>query len=210
MLGDLPHGRHARPLLLFLVLLLPLPAGAEPTFEALAARAHALKSLRSFLESYVGECTDPFERAPCEANARRIRSELTGKLLRVRLPDAHGRLFRVVRELRGGRLQMVLTPFFGAGGYGLAARRPKGTDARGNPRVALLPFRIRLPEGMGRRDLERMLSTGNARIELLFRPRKVFTLRRRRGGPVRGVQAKLVGVRIRDRRSDRLAVEHLF
>ena len=208
----MPPARLRLPVAAWLGLLLvalprPAAAGKGETVARLFDSATPLRSLGKFLSTYIGECKDPFERVECERHAAEQRQRYAGTLLRVRLPDRHGRLLRVVRDLGGGKVKLALTPFFDASGYGLSRRPPRRFDRQGNPRVPLLPLRVRLPEGVGVRDLALALGSGNARIELVFRPRRRYVVQRPRRAPVQGVAAEFLGIRVTDRRTGRVLFE---
>jgi hypothetical protein len=205
------HRVLAQALALLPLILLPVSARAAPDFEALKARAERLESLGAFLKSYVGSCRgDVYERRECKRNVKAARRRWAGKLLHVRLADRHGRLVQVVRELPSGDLRLALTPFFDEAGYGLCRGRAPHFDRAGNPRVALLPFTLRLPEGLSRRSLELQLRSGNVSLEILFKAKRAWRVPRKGESAAEGVSARLVGLRLKSARTGEVIGEVLW
>ena len=180
------------------VLMAPQPAGAEApkAFAKLRDQSQALESLSAFLQRYVGSCTDIEERATCLANAKRSRSEYTGKLFYVIL-DADAS-----RMLKGGSFNpanrdyvIELTPFFEAAGLALTNGVPKGQDAQGRPRIQIEPITTKLPGDWLPMDMERLLRTQGLKIHLIFRPLGLWSLPGK-DGKLEGVNAKFVAIRL--------------
>lgn len=192
--------RIAIPILLAATLLPAVPGEARPSFDALKAKATPISDLGHFLETYVGDCKNPLEKRECEKNAATHRKAMRGHLLYAMLPDRMSRLLRLGRDLGGGRVRIMVTPMFGASGYGLTRGRPHHLDRGGHPRVGLLPITGHLPDGMDLRSLNLAIQTENVRIELLFVPRRPWHLHGH-GHSVEGVSATFKGLRISSART---------
>jgi Family of unknown function (DUF6066) len=183
----------------WLALALAAPAWAEApkAFASLRDRAEAIDSLTTFLDRYVGHCNDPFERATCEANARKARESMTGKSFYAILGESASRMLRpgpfnpARREYR-----IDLTPFFEGGDYALTEGSPIGLDAEGRPRFPLMPLTATMPDDWLPMDMERLLRSGMVRVHLVFTPMGLWSLPAKSGGKVEGVRAKFQAVRL--------------
>jgi hypothetical protein len=186
-------------------------AEAPKAFAALRDSAEAVDSLTTFLDRYVGHCTDPFEKAACESNARKARQQMTGRAFYAVLGERASRMLRAgAFNPSGGTFRIDLTPFFEAGDFALTLGAPIGVDAEGRPRIPLLPMPAAMPGGSLPMDMERLLRSGALRVHLVFKPLGIWSLPARAGGPkLEGVKAKFLAVRIVNGRSGEEVALHL-
>jgi hypothetical protein len=185
---------------LLALLLLALPAHARDVdFDSAARGAERIEGLEHFLATYVGHCTDIYERQRCEANVAQVRKAAAGRVFTVRVTDAAG---LVRTERRGGGYVVLLTPFVDGGGIALTNGAPLKQDAAGRPVVNLVPIPGKVPDGMMDMEWESPFRTGAIELEIVFRPEKVWKLARRgAAGSYEGVAARFVAVRVLDART---------
>ena len=180
--------------LLSLAASLPLPAAADARFEAAAAKAERLEDLRVFLGRYVGSCTDPVERAPCESNVATFRKSAGGKSWVVRIPDAAA---LVKAQSRGERILILLTPFVDGGGYALTRGAPTRQDAAGNQLVDFVPMEVALPPGVLEMEFLSPFRSGAIELEVVFRPERAWKLKRKgEPGYYEGLAARFLALRV--------------
>lgn len=173
-------------------------AGLAADYEAAAAKAERVERLDTFLEKFVGRCTDPYTRAECERGVASFRKEALAKTYVVKLQEATS-LVRPERE--GDGFVLLLTPFFDGGGLALTNGTPTKQDPAGNPLVALVPIRSVLPPGAMDLEFLSPFRTGAIELEVVFRPLKAWKLPKKGGGSLEGVGARLVAVRVLDGRT---------
>ena len=184
--------------LLALLLALPTPARAGG-FDAVAEGAERLDELGTFLDRYIGRCTDRYEKQRCEANVAQVRKEASGARFTIRVTDAAS-LVRAQRK--GAGYVLLFTPFIDGGGMALTHGAPVKQDAAGRPIVNIIPIPAALPDGMMEMEFETPFRTGAIELEIVFRPEKVWKMARRGElGSYEGVAARFLGVRIMDARS---------
>lgn len=184
-------------------LALPLSASAEAPrpFAKVRDQSQAVESLGAFLERYVGTCTDLVEKGTCEANAKRARAEMTGKLFYAILGSEATRMLKPGPYNPGTReFTIEMTPFFQANGLALTDGQPEGQDPQGRPRIRNQPIVATLPPDWMPMDMERLLRTQNLKIHLVFKPIGLWTLGKG-DKKVDGVKAKFVGVRLTEART---------
>jgi len=176
-------------------------AEAPPEFVKLRDQARPVESLSAFLDHFVGNCgADVFERSTCEANSRRTRAEMTGKLFHLILDDG--------RTLQAGSFDpstrdfvVNMTPFLESGGLALTDGAPTETDREGHPRIRFLPLHAFLPETWTKMDMDRQLRTQNIRIHIVFKPLGLWSLPGKGKDRLEGVKAKFLAVRLTDART---------
>lgn len=193
--------RRATGLLLSAVVLaLPVaPAHAGDGFETLTAAAEKIDALEPFLARYLGRCDDVYTRRACELNVAAARRAVAGKTFAVRVPDA---ATLVKAALANGRFVLLVTPFIDGGGWALTHGAPTGQDREGHPRVGLIPIKGTLPPGTMDMEFESPFRTGAVELEIVFRPEKVWKLRRKgEKGDFEGVAARFLGLRVVDART---------
>ena len=62
-------------------------------------------------------------------------------------------------------------------------------------------LRGRVPEGFSASRLQRLISAGELRIELVFTPQAVWTLPSKRGERIRGVKSRIEGLQVLSNRT---------
>jgi hypothetical protein len=180
---------------------LPLLAGSDSRFAQLRSSSETLGSLGAFLEKYVGDC--PTGSAPqCRSTASAFRSRSNKTRFFMLLTDeAAGTLSAGRFDSSRGEYELRLTPFFAAGRYALTHGAPRQTDAAGNPLLPLLTMRGKAPEYWDASRLQRLIAGRELRVELVFTPREVWTLARRRGETIRGVKSRIDAVQVTNGRT---------
>jgi len=192
-----------RPLLVTVLLAhAGVAVGAEDAFAKLRDRAKQLTGLGPFLDRYIGHCDDPFSKAECLRNAARARQEAEGKLQYLILDDRASEMVHPAAfDPKENQYRLDMTPYFEADGRSLTEGSPKSQDEEGRPRVALLPIWAKLQDATPM-DVERLFRTGNVRVQIVFKPLGVWTMRRRnKKGTIEGVKAKFVAIRLSDART---------
>jgi|JI10StandDraft_1071094.scaffolds.fasta_scaffold469110_2 hypothetical protein len=172
---------------------------AAPSYTAVRSDAAPIKSLGRFLEQYVGDCEseDPeFDKRGCEAAAASAREGMAGKLLRLELDDPSEVLAFADWDARRSAFRLHFTPFLSDRGVGLSAGKPTGLTPAGQPIVKNIPLWVPLPKGEAEFGFRRQLERGMVRLEIIFKPGKVWAMQRRGESPVRGVAVEIVGVRV--------------
>jgi hypothetical protein len=185
------------------MVVLPTVAEAEApkAFAKLRDQSQAVESLSAFLQRYVGSCTDIEERVACLANAKKARSEYTGKLFYVILDSDAGKMLKGGSFNPGNRDYVIeMTPFFEGAGLALTNGAPKGVDSQGRPRIQIEPVTTKLPADWLPMDMERLLGTHGLKIHLIFRPLGLWSLPGK-DGKLEGAQAKFVAVRFTNART---------
>jgi Family of unknown function (DUF6066) len=190
------------PRLLLPLLLLPTLALAEDArFETLHAASEPLGGLGPFLEKYVGDCADSEARAECEASAKAFRQRVAGKRLYMRVgEDAADMLAPGDFDASTGEFTVMVTPLFGASGMALSHGAPRRTDAAGSPLVQRLRLEGSSDEGWTEGRFRRLFSQRELRLEVIFTPESTWAVGGR-SSRVRGVKAKVLGLRVVHARS---------
>lgn len=171
------------------------PARADDRFDEVKSHAQRLDSLSGFLEKYIGDCKDPYERAQCEQHVKEARRSWQGKTLLVTLGDRAAESMQAQAD--GGQFRILFTPFIDGGGYALTHGQPSGQDSQGRPRIGYLVLKGTLPSSVSDMDFQSAFRTGNVTVELVFRPQGTWKMKRRHEeGYYEGVKAKFVGVRL--------------
>jgi hypothetical protein len=168
-------------------------ADENARFSRLREGAEPISALGAFLDKYVGECGDVLSGgAECKANSNAFRKEATGK-----------RHYLIVSEdsatmIQPGAYDPInhdftynVTPFFPAGGYALTQGAPKHTDGAGNPVLPLVYIKAKLPETFNAGSMARLIGIHGLRMQVIFTPQGVWTLAKKGGGKMFGVQARV-------------------
>ncbi len=171
-------------------------ADADPRFQALRDSAEPVGGLGQFLDKYIGECaTAGGIDGECRQNASAFRQKMRGKkLYMIVTEESAGMLSPGDYDVRRGEYSINVTPFFGAGGYGLTQGTPKRTDANGNPVMPLMTVRGETKDGWSPMRFQRLFSSRELRLQVVFTPQDVWTLPKKGGGKIYGVRAKIEGI----------------
>jgi len=184
---------------------------ASPGYAEARGQAGVVKNLGRFLEGYVGDCgsDDPeFNRGACEANAADVRKEQGGKLMRLEIDDPSAVLVFSGWDERRAAFRLHFTPFLSDRGVGFSSGKPTGLTPADQPIVKNIPLWVTVPKGEPEAGFRRQLERGMVRLEIVFRPGKIWAMPSKKGdAPVRGVAVELVGVRIYARGDQVLAEE---
>jgi hypothetical protein len=187
---------------------------ADGGYGSLRSQAEAVKNLGRFLEGYLGDCLsdDPeFDRRGCEAKARDVQKEIGAKLLKIELEDVAEQLRLANWDDRRGAYLLHFTPFFAERGLALSIGKPSGLNKDGQPIVKNMPLWVPLPKGEAEFSFRRQLERGSVRLEMLFKPNRVWALQAKKTDPpVRGVSVDLVGLRLYSGRGDEVIAEQVY
>ncbi len=191
-------------LLATLALLLPALALADvdPRFVKLRDAAQPMGGLSAFLDKYIGECDDFFAGATCKANAESFRKAYTGKrMYMIVTEDVATMLSPGPYAPTTGEYVIHLTPFFAAGKYALTHGAPKKTDPQGNPVMPLISVSGTIPLGWNAMRFTSLFRNQALRAQIIFSPRSVWTLPKKGGGRLHGVEAQIEAVLITEGRT---------
>lgn len=186
-------------LLCVLLLLAAVPAAADvdPAFAKLRDAAEPIEGLGGFLDKYVGECSALMDAKACAEKARAFRSSANGKKYYMIIgEDSAGMISGGPYDVANEEFTINLVPFFPAGNYALTDGAPKKTDAHGNPVLSLIAIRGKAKEGWDATTIQRLISTRQLRLQVVFTPQDVWSLPKKGGGKQMGVKAKLNAVLI--------------
>lgn len=192
--------------------LLILVASATP-YERARGNAEVIENLGRFLEEYVGQCDSDeplFDKAACEQKAKSVRRKYRGRTLRLEVDSPRDLVSVAKFDQRKKMFRVHLTPFFSERGLGLSVGRPRKLTAEGYPVVRNVPIWVKLPDGEPEFVFRRQLDRGMVRLELLFKPKRAWQLKRRGGDAVRGAEVALVGVRVYGSRGGTLLAEQTY
>jgi len=182
-------------------LMLAIGTAPDPAFARLRESAEPLSSLGVFLDKYVGECNQTIG-AGCKTQSAQFRARNQGKSFLLTLSDDAVSMVSLGRfEASKREFEIRITPFFGGGGYALTHGAPRSADSQGNPLVPMLIARARLGEGSSPERFQRLFSSHQLRIEVVFQPRSVWTLSGKKGARSQGVAAQLQGIQVVESRS---------
>lgn len=194
-----PGDTSLRRLLVLAVLAFPALsfADVDPRFAKLRDQAKPLGALGAFLESYIGECSDAFAGAECKQNATEFRKDATGKKFYMIINEEQANMLSMGGYDPGeGEYTVNIAPLFAAGGYAVTHGAPKKTDANGNPVMNYVSSKGKVPPGWNAPSIQRLFSTRQLRVQVVFTPQGTWSLPRKGGGKIHGVKAKVDAVLI--------------
>ncbi len=170
-------------------------ADVDPKFAALRDAAEPVGGLGQFLDNFIGECaTTGGVDGECKQNAAAFRQKMHGKkLYMIVTEDRAGMLSAGDFDMRKGEFTIQVTPFFSAGGYALTQGAPKRTDANGNPMLPYITLKG-AKEDWDAMRFQRLFSSRELRLQVVFTPQEVWTLPKKGGGKIYGVRAKIEGL----------------
>jgi hypothetical protein len=168
-------------------------AEAPAAFESAKGKAEAVGGLGNFLESYIGDC-DPVSGAECKANVQAYRQKMTGKKLYMMLSEDEARMLAPGNCSGESDCAVVITPFFGAAGFGLSHGVPKSTDANGNPVLPVIVAKGKIPEDYAGARFGRLFSNRELRMQVVFTPQSTWTIAGKGGKKIQGVRAKMEAI----------------
>jgi len=185
-------------------LMFAIGTAADPAFARMRQSAEPLTSLSVFLDKYIGECNQTIG-AECKNQAAQFRTRTQGKSFVLTLTDDAVNMVSLGRfETSKREFEIRITPFFGGGGYALTHGAPRNSDSQGNPLVPLLIAHAQLGEEWSPERFQRLFSSHQVRLEVVFQPRSVWTLSGKKGAKSHGVAARLQGIQVVESRSGEL------
>ncbi len=191
-------------LLLAALLLVPVVAVADvdPRFSRLRDQAEPLGGLSTFLDKYIGECSDLFAGPTCRSNAEAFRKSYQGKrLYMIVTEDVATMVAPGAYQPRSANYTIHITPFFPAGKYALTHGAPMKTDGQGNPLLPLLTVTGTLPEGWNGMMFSRLFSARGIRVQVVFTPKGVWSMPRKGSGKLLGVNAQIEAILLTEGRT---------
>ncbi|RKH30475.1 DUF6066 family protein [Corallococcus sicarius] len=177
-------------------------ADVDARFAKLRDDSEALGSLGAFLEKYVGECDGAFVDPQCKAQAEAFRKKYTGKKLYMIITEDDATMLSA-GDFNPGTSEYTIniTPFFAGGKYAVTHGAPKKTDAQGNPVMNNLVVSGTAPDMWNGGTFARVFSTRGVRVQVVFTPQSVWTLPKKGGGKIYGVNSRVEGVLVTEGRS---------
>nr|WP_227027239.1 DUF6066 family protein [Corallococcus soli] len=177
-------------------------ADVDKRFAKLRDESEPLGGLGAFLEKYVGECDGAFVDPQCKANAEAFRKKYTGKKLYMIITEDDATMLSAGDYNPGTNDYTInITPFFGGGKYALTHGAPKKTDAQGNPLMNYLTVSGTAPDGWNGGVFSRLFSTRGVRAQVVFTPQSVWSMPKKGGGKIYGVNARVESVLLTEGRS---------
>jgi hypothetical protein len=165
-------------------------------FEQIRRSAEPMSGLSSFLEKYVGECNNALG-PNCRSRSADFRSKTNGRRYYLVINE------EAVNMLSPGRynasrddFEIRITPFFGAGSYAVTQGAPTRVDAQGNPLMPLIVAHAKLSNRWTPERFARMFSSQELRVEVVFTPKATWTLPRKGGGKIYGVNARVEAIKV--------------
>jgi len=165
-------------------------------FERIQRTAEPLSGLSTFLEKYVGECSDAVG-PNCRSRSMDFRSKTNGRRYYLVINE------EAVNMLSPGRynaarddFEIKITPFFGAGSYAVTQGAPKRTDSQGHPLMPLIVAHAKLSNRWTPERFARMFSSQELRVEVVFTPKGPWILPRKGGGKIYGVNAQVQAINV--------------
>lgn len=177
-------------------------ADVDSRFAKLRDESEPLGGLGAFLDKYVGECDGALVEPQCKSQAEAFRKKYTGK-----------RLYMIITEddatmLSAGDFNpssndytINITPFFGGGKYALTHGAPKKTDSQGNPVLNLLTVSGTAPDMWNGGTFQRVFTSRGVRAQVVFTPQSVWTLPKKGGGKISGVNARIEAILVTEGRT---------
>jgi hypothetical protein len=176
---------------------------ATDVFEPLKAKAVEVESLQRLLQAYGGGCTseDLVEKKECEERAKKEQAFFKGKLLHVNLGGGFERLMEPL-ETDPGQAGIILTPVFDVGaGLALTFAKPQKLDKDGNIMVGRMPVDgPLLDDTLMASDIKRLIRTGQVMLEVVCQVKGPWSLARKGGEPVKGLEVQVKAIRLSNRR----------
>lgn len=180
-------------------------AAADP--EALIKQAEPIRSLDSFLDSFIGECAkgDAEQKKECLATSAKFRADTKGKTYSVDLPTRAFRKITPVQSKDPSTLLYEYTPIFDGGGYGLTFTKPTKTAKDGTILMKHERFSIPYPSTPGEEPaVLAAMKVDRLTVTLVFRTDDVWKVKRP-GGFTYGMSVKPQLLRLQDSRGGETA-----
>jgi hypothetical protein len=177
-------------------------ADADPRFAKLRDESEPLGGLGTFLEKYVGECDGALVDPQCKAQAEAFRKKYTGKRLYMIVTEDDATMLSAGDFNPGTNDYTInITPFFAGGKYGLSHGAPKKTDGQGNPVMTYLTVSGTAPNHWNGGTFQRFFSSRGVRAQVVFTPQGVWSLPKKGGGKILGVNARVEAVLVTEGRT---------
>ncbi len=194
------------------LLSLALLATAAPNYADLSRSAKPVRNLGRMLKGYLEDCkvdVPQFDRAGCQSRVKRARADVDGQRYVVDV-ETQGLLSFAGWDKKKQAYRLHLVPLFDERGLGMSVGRPKRLDRQGRPVLKNIPIWVNKAEGEPELIFKRRLQRGMVRLELLVEPRRAWRMRRKGEDDMRGMQVKLVGLRLYPARGDRVLAEQVY
>lgn len=172
---------------------------AQPNYASARGGAEPVKNLGRFLEQYLGECEseDPsFNKSACEATAKKVQDSYRDQTLRLELEEVGDQFHLAQWDAPKNAFRVHLTPLFSERALALSVGRPTRLNDDGLPVMKNLPVWVKIPKDTPEFVFRRELERGQVRLELLFKPKGPWRLKRKGDTDIRGAEVALVGLRL--------------
>jgi hypothetical protein len=189
------------------VLLCPALSRADgaKNFAEWRDKAQPVESLSQFLSDFIGSCdASVLDKKECVAKVEAFRKQALGRAYYVILgEDAQKMVAPKGFNPQTHEQEFALTPFFEGSGFALTAGQPSHVDSEGHPIVPLMRMTTKFNESITHEKIEHEFSTGEVKVQLVFRPKAVWKLPRKdkKGAFYEGVKADFLAIRLSDARS---------
>ena len=105
---------------------------------------------------------------------------------------------------------MNLVPIFDERGLALSVGKPRKVDRQGRPVLRHVPIWVQRDKGEPELLFKRRMLRGTARLELVVEPVRAWRLRRKGDDDLRGMEVRLVGLRMLPSRGDGVLAEQVY
>lgn len=194
------------------LLSLAILATMAPSYGDLSRSAKPVRNLGRMLKGYLEDCTvdaPGFDRAGCQTRVKLARSDVDGHRYVVDV-ESQGLLNFAGWDKKRQAYRLHLVPLFDERGLGMSVGRPKRLDRKGRPVLKNIPIWVKKAEGEPEVIFKRRLQRGMVRLELLVEPRRAWRMRRKGDDDMRGMEVKLVGLRLYPARGDKVLAEQVY
>ncbi len=169
----------------------------DDRFEKLKAQSKTMGAASAFTEKYVGDCAPKIAGgAECEQNAQAFRQSATGKKFFLMVPEATGRTLQMGSSESDGSFTLNMVPFLSTAGSAITHGAPSKTDAAGNPIMPFIRIEGQLPTAWNAGMMARQVASQALRLEIILTPQGLWSLPKRGGGAIKGVNARFEAIRV--------------
>lgn len=183
------------------------------SYEDLGREAESVKNLGRLLEGYLEDCSldvPGFDAEACRNRVKINQRAANKKRHRLEIDDVTGQLSFAGWDKRKNAYRLHLVPVFGERGVALTVGKPKRLDRQGQPVMKNIPIWVKRPDGEPEFIFKKRLERGMVRLELLVEPKRAWRMRRKGEDDLRGMETKLVGLRLYAARGDKVLAEQTY
>ena len=193
--------------------LVMLALTASTPYRTQLEGAERVPNLGRFLETYLGDCTseDPsFDKKACNEAAAQVQKDQNGKVFVFEVADATTMFQLKGFDKQRGIYRVAVTPFFSERALAMSVGKPQLMNADGFPVVKNVPLSVKMPEGETEFTFKRRLERGQVTVEIMFRPKGPWTMKRKTQPDLRGLSVQLVGIRLTQSPGETIIAEETY